>query len=48
MKKPYITPDSTAVRLRTLQLLTASENEYFKDEGLIQFDPEEFPADEGD
>jgi len=48
MKKQYITPVCTTVCLRTLQLLTASQNEYGNNEGLIHFESSEVYAGDGD
>lgn len=48
MKKQYITPTTTAVSLRTPQLLTASQNEYANNQGLIHFNPTEVDAGDGD
>ena len=52
MKKQYITPACTTVILRTPQLLTASENKYWSeegvDQGLIHFESSEVDAGDGD
>lgn len=53
MKKKYITPACTTVRLRSPQLLNAvSENRYWGDangdQGLIHFENSEVKADDGD
>ena len=48
MKRQYITPACTTVWLRTPQLLTASENEYGDNQGLIHFNPTEVDAGNGD
>jgi hypothetical protein len=52
MKKQYIIPTCTAISLRTPQLLTASENDYWSDggvdQGLIHFEDNEVDAEDGD
>jgi hypothetical protein len=48
MKKQYIIPVCTTVSIRTVSLLTASENEYSNDQGLIHFSSTEVDAEEGD
>jgi len=48
MKKQYITPACATVSIRTVSLLTASENEYSNNQGHIHFNSTPVSADEGD
>jgi len=48
MKKQYIIPVCTTVSIRTVSLLTASENEYSNNQGHIHFNSTPVSADEGD
>jgi len=48
MKKQYIIPVCTTVSIRTVSLLTASENEYSNNQGHIHFSSTEVDAGEGD
>ena len=48
MKKTYITPSTTPISVRTVHMLTASENEYSDNQGHIHFENDEVSADDGD
>lgn len=48
MKKQYTTPACTAISVRALQLLSASENEYSGNQGHIHFSSSEVDAGEAD
>ena len=46
MKKQYIIPACATVSIRTVSLLTASQNEYGDDQGLILKSLPRIPTDE--
>lgn len=48
MKKQYIIPACATVSIRTVSLLTASQNEYGDNQGLIHFNSTPVSADDGD
>lgn len=48
MKKQYIIPACATVSIRTVSLLTASQNEYGDDQGLIHFSSTEVAAEDSD
>ena len=48
MKKQYIIPACATVSIRTVSLLTASQNEYSNNQGHIHFSSTEVDAEDAD
>jgi hypothetical protein len=48
MRKTYNTPAYTTVSVCTRQVLVASQNEYYDDQGRIRFNSKEVRADDAD
>ena len=48
MKKKYLTPASKAISLHTTRLLMLSNNEYYDNQGKIQYSGTEVDASEAD
>ena len=44
MKKKYLTPTSTTISISTTRLLMLSNNEYFDNQGIIQYSGTEVDA----
>ena len=48
MKKKYLTPVCSTISIPTTRLLMLSNNEYFDNQGIIQYSGTEVAADDAD
>ena len=48
MKKKYLTPTSTTISIPTKHLLMLSNNEYYDNQGKIQYSDKEVAAEDSD